>query len=315
MAVPPSLGSLGGALALPGTRIICGLLFGLSGLLACMRVFEFAAVRWYQAPQAGADGALAYPYLVIVPGESYIFPWTLISAALCETTIIEFIISAISVPLASQYLERQWGATELLNFSVIVVGVSNAIAWIAAVALYIVTGSSQVLNGTQYHGMQALQTGYLVAFVQLVPQNQVQLLGGRYSVSVKDLPMLYVGLSNVMCIIGRTSPFILIQFGWLVSWVYLRFYQRNAHGGRGDCSDSFAFIHWFPPFVHPVVSVIARTVYGVCRKLRLVPEHTPMLGEPEIGLQLNSRAEAERRRALALAALDNGAPGVPFASD
>lgn len=127
--------------------------------------------------------------------------------------------------------------------------------------------------------------------------------------------MLYVAISNVMCIIGRPSPFILIQFGWLTSWVYLRFYQRNAHGGHGDCSDSFAFIHWFPPFAHPVVGAISHIVYTISRRLRLVPEHTPVLGEADLGFPLNSRAEAERRRALALAALDNGAPGVPVTSD
>lgn len=191
MAMPPSLGPLGGVLPLPGTRILCGLLFGVSGLLACMRLFEFAPVRWYQALHVGADGALAYPYLVLVPGQSYVFPWTVVSAALCETTIGEFVISAVAVPLASQYLERQWGAAELLCFSVVVVSVSNLLAWIVAVALYVITGSQLVMcvaanrNGTQYHGMQALQTGYLVAFVQLVPQNQVQLLGGRYSLSVR----------------------------------------------------------------------------------------------------------------------------------
>ncbi len=64
--------------------------------------------------------------------------------------------------------------------------------------------------------------------------------------------MLYVTLSTVMTLIGFQSPWINIQFGWLVSWVYLRFYKRNVGEtgveSYGDRSEAFAFVHWFPPF-------------------------------------------------------------------
>ena len=56
-----------------------------------------------------------------------------------------------------------------------------------------------------------LQTGFLVAFGQLIPEHQVQLLGGITTLRVKQLPMLYVGVSNVACILGYMSPFLLIQ--------------------------------------------------------------------------------------------------------
>ena len=62
--------------------------------------------------------------------------------------------------------------------------------------------------------------------------------------------MLYVTVSNVACIIGYQSPYILIQFGWLVSWFYLRFIKLNEGGEfRGDRSETFAFAAWFPPFL------------------------------------------------------------------
>lgn len=99
----------------------------------------------------------------------------------------------------------------------------------------------------------ALQCAVLVAFTQLIPEHQVQFFGA-FSIRVKRLPMIYVGVSNVLCIIGYQSPWLLIQFGWLVSWAYLRFYKRttDALSGidtYGDRSETFAFIHWFPPFV------------------------------------------------------------------
>lgn len=123
--------------------------------------------------------------------------------------------------------------------------------------------------------------------------------------------MLYVTVSNVMCLLGYMSPFLLIQFGWLIGWVYLRFYQLGNMGLRGDRSDSFAFIHWFPPFVHKPLSKVTALVYGIVSRLRLVPEWTTDYTDLELNMDANTsnhsasaREEAERRRAMALEALD-----------
>lgn len=103
--------------------------------------------------------------------------------------------------------------------------------------------------GMSYHGLMALQTGFLVGFTQLIPEHQVQLFG-LIKMRVKKLPMLYVGFSNVMCLVGFQSPFLLIQMGWLVSWAYLRFVKWSEGGEfRGDRSETFAFASWFPPFI------------------------------------------------------------------
>lgn len=66
--------------------------------------------------------------------------------------------------------------------------------------------------------------------------------------------MLYVTISNIACLVGYQSPYILIQFGWLVSWFYLRFVKFNEGGEfRGDRSETFAFSGWFPPFAQCVL--------------------------------------------------------------
>ena len=72
--------------------------------------------------------------------------------------------------------------------------------------------------------------------------------------------MVYLTFSTVMTIIGFQCPFILIQFGWFVSWTYLRFYKKNAvdlAGGGisyGDRSETFSFVNWFPPLLQYVSS-------------------------------------------------------------
>lgn len=123
----------------------------------------------------------------------------------------------------------------------------------------------------QYHGQMALFTSVLVAFTQLIPEHQVQILGFfRVRVKVRivcrvpgvsliyihlqTLPMAYLTFSTVMVFIGFQCPYIVIQFGWFVSWIYLRFYKRNTDIGSGtstygDRSETFALTSWFPPFL------------------------------------------------------------------
>jgi hypothetical protein len=40
--------------------------------------------------------------------------------------------------------------------------------------------------------------------------------------------------------------FWLVLSGIIISWVYLRFYQKKEQGSRGDMSEGFAFATFFP---------------------------------------------------------------------
>jgi hypothetical protein len=144
-----------------------------------------------------------------------------------------------------------------------------------------------------------------------MPEHQIQLFY-LLKIRVKRLPMAYVTISTVMCLLGFQSPWILIQFGWLVSWAYLRFYKSTGSeiGGTvvyGDRSETFAFVHWTPPIVHYPVSILSNVVHDVALKLHLIPS-PPNNTDVEMGgyapLPGGARAEAERRRAMALKALD-----------
>ena len=69
----------------------------------------------------------------------------------------------------------------------------------------------------------------------------------------QTLPGLYILASNVLTIVLGSSPYMLIQFGFFVSWVYLRFFKLSEDGlSRGDRSETFAFQYWFPPPVRYV---------------------------------------------------------------
>jgi hypothetical protein len=67
--------------------------------------------------------------------------------------------------------------------------------------------------------------------------------------------MAYLTLSTVLCLLGFQCPWIIIQFAWLFSYMWLRLYKKNTEdtlGGAptyGDRSETFAFVQWFPPFM------------------------------------------------------------------
>jgi len=260
----------------------------------------------------------AFPWLVLVPGSSLIYPWTFLISGWIEINPIEFIVSVVTLPLAARYLERVWGARELFKFCAITVVGTNIIAFGFSWLAYFVTGQdSMFLYGSPYRGLTALQTGFLVAFTQLIPEHQVQLFGAL-KMRVKSLPGVYLLISNVLTIILGPSPYILIQFGFFVAWAYLRFFKLSENGEfRGDRSETFAFANWFPPVIRKYVAVLANHVFALAVRFKVVQPWDDATTGGNYGMLPGpgaSRAEAERRRAVALKALDARMASAPIAT-
>ncbi|TRM66103.1 eukaryotic integral membrane protein [Schizophyllum amplum] len=263
----------------------------------------YAWLRW--------SGVESTPYLTLVPGASIFYPWTFVTSALIETSVLEFIATLVFVPASLKYLESLWGSIEIIKFIVVSVGFSNVIAFGLNWIEYIVLGDAELLlYGMEYHGQMALQTAILVAFTQLIPEHQVQVMGVLRT-RVKNIPMAYLTLSTVLCLVGYQCPWIVIQFGWFVGWIYLRFYKKNSGdsvGGTvtyGDRSETFSLLSWFPPFAHYPLTLLGNIVFNLATRLHLLPASA---GDLESGMYSQvpggARAEAERRRAMALKALD-----------
>ncbi|TKA52396.1 hypothetical protein B0A53_05103 [Rhodotorula sp. CCFEE 5036] len=313
----------------PATRALTGLLVACTLLFTLLRLSVSPKDLRNLVGAAGGDSSLLFPWLVLVPGNVGWAPWTLLVSSFVEVNLIEFLISALTLPLAARYLERVWGAAELVKFVVAVVVVSNVIAVaVNIIEATVLRDKALFLYGMSYHGLSALQVGFLVAFTQLIPEHQVQVFGGLFHMRVKSLPMLYVTFSNIVCVLGYQSPYILVQFGWLVSWFYLRFFKYNEGVDfRGDRSETFAFHNWFPPFVQKYVARAANFVFLLAVRFKVLPSWGTDVESGSLGGAGSSplgvgggaytpvpggqRAEAERRRQLALEALDRRMAAPP----
>jgi hypothetical protein len=184
-------------------------------------------------------------------------------------------------------------------------------------------------------GGVALQAGFQVAFKQLVPEHTITFFKGIVKIRMKHFPALFLLLHTLSgLLIGRDVQAILAWLGFFSSWSYLRFYKQSyadlstsqAPSLKGDASETFAIAYFFPDPLHRPVAAVADVVYNVLIALKL---HTPFSqadisagntraearGDANLNALLGgggaraaqpgtARAEAERRRALALKALD-----------
>ena len=178
----------------------------------------------------------------------------------------------------------------------------------------------------------ALQGAFLVAFKQLVPEHTVTILKGVIKIRVKHFPAVFLAANTISgFIIGTDTALVLAWAGFFTSWIYLRFFKRQpdlsgtATGGagtKGDASETFAFAYFWPDVVQQPIAALADGMYNALVALRIL---TPFSAEdvetgnvqasargegglPSLlnqgGRRGGKREEAERRRALALKALD-----------
>lgn len=138
---------------------------------------------------------------------------------------------------------------------------------------------------------------------------------------VPRFPLIYVGLVAVLSLtpLLTSASLLLATFGLLASWTYLRFYKTvfpdldssQPTSMRGDASETFAFAEFFPGPLKPFVAVITDQIFNVLVAMRIcTPFSQADISAAQSGnfMQRTAhggvRAEAERRRALALKVLD-----------
>ncbi|CAK7217080.1 hypothetical protein SBRCBS47491_003041 [Sporothrix bragantina] len=306
----------------PVTRIMLGVLV--------VQSFLSAAIRYRQWT---AQSHIVIPYLNLIPQLSIIYPWTFLTTTLVESNIFTLGIACVTLHQGGRYLERAWSSREFAKFLLVVSLIPNILTFGALVLLFSIT-QDENWTLTSVAGTIPLQISFLVAFSQLVPAHTVTLFRGLLSLRVPRFPLLYliaVVVLSLTPILSAASTFLAV-FGLITSWTYLRFYKSafpdldvsQGPSLRGDASETFAFAEFFPGPVKPVVAAVSDAIFGVLVAVRIC---TPFSaadisaraaaaasggdgynmhhgGHSQRGGPGGTRAEAERRRALALRALD-----------
>ncbi|EMC95151.1 hypothetical protein BAUCODRAFT_35143 [Baudoinia panamericana UAMH 10762] len=296
-----------------------------------------------------SDPRWAVPFLALVPIRSIRYPWTFATAAVIENNVVSLAISASVIWFGGRYLERAWGGTEFAKFLLVACTIPNLLTF----CVYAIWHASVRTPDfpTPIQGLLALEAGFLVSLKQLVPEHTVSLFRNTVRVRIKHFPAIFT-LANIVSgpLLGTWTALWLSLFGFLTSWIYLRFYRiteltSTATGEsakmRGDASDTFSFVAFFPDGMHPFLAPLCDSIYALLVQLNVCTpfsedaidagnENVAARSEGGLPSIMNHssagsggrRAEAERRRALALKALDqrlnaaaaNRAGSAPVAS-
>jgi len=152
---------------------------------------------------------------------------------------------------------------------------------------------------------------------------------GILQIRVKHFPAVFL-LANTISgiVLGTDTAMFLSWLAFITAWTYLRFYRRsplmscstsgNTLYTRGDASDTFAFAYFFPEPIQTPLAAFSDHMYGLLVSLRLCTpfsEDDVNAGNEQAMARADGgglptirgggrREEAERRRAVALKALD-----------
>lgn len=247
------------------------------------------------------------PGLIFPPGFHF---WSLVTHQFVEVHIWFVILDFAFILLCGKLLEPIWGALEMLLFFVIVTAGSAVCSSVVYVFLYLATFNVEYLFHTHLYGLSAYIVGVTVALKQSMGDQELP--PSILKLRIRDLPLIVVLVSVVMRLMGvvpGSHPCLIIT-GLMVSWVYLRFYQKQANSDvRGDMSDSFNFASFFPEVIRPPIAVTANSVYSFLVKVKVCKKQIRKydVGAPSpitIVLPGTDPADAERRRQIAIKALN-----------
>lgn len=270
------------------------------------------------------------PYLALVPAQVFYYPWTLVTTTFVEQNLIGFVVSLLTIVFGGRYFERAWGSK---GFAMTVL-VTSLIPNVVIVPTYYIWGAimgNTARTSTACTGSITLQAAFLVAFKQLVPEHTVSIYKGVLKVRVKHFPAIFLLVNTLSgLLLGTDTALIFAWLGFLTTWIYLRFYKKQPDltgantSVKGDASETFAFATFFPNVLQPPVAALSDQIFNfmcvikVCtpfsdEAVELSNQQAASRGDaglPQFVKQsrgkmgMSKREEAERRRALALKALD-----------
>lgn len=160
-------------------------------------------------------------------------PWVFLTSPLVEPTFYSLFLTAVTLAYGGKYCEHVWGSREMARFLSIIAIVPTSITFLAFSALKGLGLIGRMdPSAVNYHkeiyvisGGTGIVCGFLVAFKQHVPEHVVLLFGGRMRLRIQRLPFLFLCIYSILALFGHESAAMTALLGFLLAWVYLRFFR------------------------------------------------------------------------------------------
>lgn len=309
--------------------------FAITALLITSLIILLLKLYVLQTPENQAKfGEIYIPYIQLVPRYAIVYPWVFVTSIFAEVSIISFVFAVGVLYVATSYVEKFWGFKEVIKFILIVGTVTNLSTVITTIVSNIFRGDIKGMDQPLGGGI-SYYFGFLVVLKQLIPEHNVVLFQGLVNFRVKHLPSLLLLLVCLWSAVARSLyPVVPSVFSFFVSYNYLRFFQSffsdpilpvttasgdqtNATLIRGDASDAFQLVEFFPSVTKPYLSVVINGIYDLCVLLGVVtPFNDETIEQSNIRAQklseqanqtnkLIANSVAERRRQVALQVIED----------
>ncbi|KAH3665768.1 hypothetical protein OGAPHI_003956 [Ogataea philodendri] len=228
------------------------------------------------------------PILQLVPSQSIFYPWTFVTESFVEWSILTYALSVVVLYFGINFLEKHWNVnnesrvfSETVYFIIIVATVTNITTVLIEITVHMLSLSSSELTVPLKNGIFSLIMSFVVVLKQLTPEHNVKVFK-TFSIRLRQLPFIVLSATLFVSIVTRSlKPVVPMFNNFYVSWFYLRYYQINTINDllpsnssrstvRGDASDTFAFIQFFPVAAHRVLKPISRTTYHTAALIGLI---------------------------------------------
>jgi membrane associated rhomboid family serine protease len=168
--------------------------------------------------------------------------WKILTFWFLELHILDVLVDLVTVGLCGKLIEPLWGPLEMLKFFVITnLGVA-ILSCLYYFFLFSITQNTDILFDTHIHGLVGYIAGVCVAVRQIMPDHLIIKTGiGKFT--NRNIPLTILCISIILWAVGLLDGIHPVMFcsGLIVSWVYLRFYQKHSNNSRGDSAENFSF--------------------------------------------------------------------------
>ncbi|CAK9295496.1 unnamed protein product [Gordionus sp. m RMFG-2023] len=264
--------------------------------------------------------------------------YAFITHSLIEPRFFLLFLDALALWVSGKLVEPVWGSARLLIFYFAVSVLTSMITGALNLLAYgLVYKDVSLLFNIRITGLAAFLAGLSVAVKQIMPAHVLIPLKINSSSSGNfirnaHLPLLLLCITLLLKLAGvfryrtgldeKDGGAILVRYetcpypcmfgvGLLISWIYLRFWQKHGNGTRGDSEEAFSFASFFPTFIQPPIVIFSNLIYGLFVKLRLCKKinvirkiNDASSASIVINLPGIDTHDAERRRLKALKALN-----------
>lgn len=190
----------------------------------------------------GLTPGLAVPFRV----------WTFVTYAYLPASLSSLLATAPLATYLTHILDPIQGQRGLALIVLVTVGVAGVATWLTTIVAYVISSmlsrtAGETMVGVLYTpicGFYAGIVGLLVGLKQAMP-GEVAI--NEVKVKTATLPLAYVAIVCLAQFIwGRTVNCLIMIYGLIVAWVWLRYFHPGVAGLVGDPSDQFKLLSFLP---------------------------------------------------------------------